>query len=925
MSIAVLDLAAQAIAIPVSAGILVNGIEEMAIDLQYFARGLHRRQRRTIGWEDLAAAPPRRIAIMVPAWDEAEVIESMLEHNHRTLDYDTSLYDIFCGTYQNDLETQRKVSAVARRYPNIHKVVVPHDGPTSKADCLNWIYQGIVLEERRRGRRFDILLMHDAEDVIHPLALRLYATLIPQYEFVQTPVFSLKLRHRDLVAATYIDEFAEFHLKDMLVREAMGGLVPSAGVGSAFERDAFEEIALAHDQNPFHVESLTEDYEVGLKFRLAGKKVHFACRSLQRKVEVPRRFFGGTRTVVQEEYIATREYFPAGFRASVRQRARWVTGITLQTWRQIGWQGSAAVRYCLWRDRKALITNLLLVLAYGLFAYMLGSSALSLIGVEGAAGASIAPPYSLVWVLLATNLFFLIWRAAMKMSFVGRLYGAGHALMSVPRLILGNLIGLAATGRAVRQYVHHWWTGTPLRWNKTAHHYPSVEVLAAQHRRLGEFLIERAELSRADLDEALRLQAGTGLPLGEVIAASGMLPSRTVIQALGDQLEMPVAEPRPDMVPLALLRKLPEAEAAELEALPISITPNGRAVIAMPGVPKADEIARLSSHMGAPVLIALAPRDAIRRARWRAYRRLLDDGRAPSPRLGEVLVARGCIDPASLDVALDEQLETGERLGELLVRWGMVAPADVTAALSAPRLLYLSVAPAEVSISALRAIGYGTAFFYQLAPVMVDGVTVLACPSPVHPLVLEEVSRRLGGAPVARALAPGLEVRIALALASRRAWPQGGALQTTGIEGEELAALLCDSSLSLAVDEIRGAGSDDGLSPIDHLEASQRIRPGAAARLRAIALGLDIELIEGEEEAPPGELPPELVLRHQIRVCESDGRGLVLAAPRPTPLLANQVAELFIDRAVAWRVLAGEEPRVTAGRPGAVDRNEEAV
>src|SRR5687768_456842 len=123
MSLDFLGLAMQAIAVPVSAGILVNGLEEMAIDLQYFARGLYRRERRAITWEELAAAPPRRIAIMVPAWDEAEVIESMLEHNHRTLDYDPALYDIFCGTYQNDTETQRRVSAVARRYPNVHKVV----------------------------------------------------------------------------------------------------------------------------------------------------------------------------------------------------------------------------------------------------------------------------------------------------------------------------------------------------------------------------------------------------------------------------------------------------------------------------------------------------------------------------------------------------------------------------------------------------------------------------------------------------------------------------------------------------------------------------------------------------------------------------------------------------------------------------------
>jgi len=40
---------------------------------------------------------------------------------------------------------------------------------------------------------------------------------------------------------------------------------------------------------------------------------------------------------------------------------------------------------------------------------------------------------------------------------------------------------------------------------------------------------------------------------------------------------------------------------------------------------------------------------------------------------------------------------------------------------------------------------------------------------------------------------------------------------------------------------------------------------------------------------------------------DADARGLVLAAPRPSPRLAHQVAELFIERAIAWRVLARPE------------------
>jgi bacteriophage N4 adsorption protein B len=897
MATELLQLAAQVAAVPVAAGILANGLEEMGIDAQYFARGLHRRQRRAISAEELAAAPPRRIAIMVPAWREADVIKAMLEHNRGSIDYDAALYDFFCGTYQNDPDTQSRIDAVAEVHPNVHKVIVPNDGPTSKADCLNWIYQGVVLEEQRRGQRFDILLMHDAEDVIHPLALRLYSLLIPAHDFVQTPVFSLPLRHRSLVAATYIDEFAEHHLKDMLVREAIGGLVPSAGVGSAFARDAFEEIALASQQQPFRVDSLTEDYDVGLKFRLAGKRVHFACRSLQRTRTVRRRLIGGTRRVVDEEIIATREYFPSGFGASVRQRARWITGIALQTWRQVGWKGSAAVRYCLWRDRKVVATNSLILGAYLLLAFLTVHSALSPSGFAG-----VVPPRSLLWWLMTLNLLVLVWRTAMKMTFVGKLYGAGHALLSVPRMVVGNLIGLAATGRAVRQFAHHLWTGAPLRWSKTAHAFPSADVLAAQQRRLGEFLIERGQLAPADVETALRLQAGTDMPLGEVIAASGMMTSRAVIEALGAKLALPCADPRPDQVPIELLRRLPEADALALEAMPIAIAGDGRAVIAMARRPNADDVRRLAGTLRGPVLIGLADREAIRRGRWRAYRRLIEQEReGPRTPLGEALIRRGAIDRAGVTAALDEQIETGERLGELLVRRGAVTAAQVADAIGAPHL-YRSVTPGDIDVAALRRIGYGLAHFYQLAPIRAWPGLQLASPFPIHASVVEEVARRTGSAEVETILAPSLEVCVSLALVSRDAWPGGVALGIPGFDGEEVAALLVEPDLAGGAAEVARIASEHGVSPVDHLESTGRIDAVRAAGLRARALGLPVEPARPETPAL-GFVPPELVARHDIRLC-ADGGGLVLAASRPAPLLAHQVAELYIVRAVAWRVLA---------------------
>jgi adsorption protein B len=147
-----LDLAMRSLMYPVVGGIFANQLDELFMDANYLLRGLHRRARRVVSAEALRAVEPKRVAILLPAWKEARVIERMLEHNLASVDYDPARYDFFCGTYQNDAETQACVDRLSRHSPHVHKVVVPHDGPTSKADCLNWVYQGIVLSERRAAR-----------------------------------------------------------------------------------------------------------------------------------------------------------------------------------------------------------------------------------------------------------------------------------------------------------------------------------------------------------------------------------------------------------------------------------------------------------------------------------------------------------------------------------------------------------------------------------------------------------------------------------------------------------------------------------------------------------------------------------------------------------------------------------------------------
>jgi adsorption protein B len=920
-----LDQAARLLAYPVGVGILANGVEELCVDANYFLRGLHRRRRRAIPLAELRATPPRRIAIMVAAWHEAEVIEQMLEHNLRSLDYDPRHYDFFVGTYCNDPDTQKRVDAVARRARNVHKIVVPHEGPTCKADCLNWIYQGIVLDEKRSGRRFDILLMHDAEDVIHPLALHLYSRLIPEHDFVQTPVFSLPLPKSKLVAGTYIDEFAEHHLKDMLVREAIGGMVPSAGVGSGFAREAFEQIAGAHDQKPFNPESLTEDYEIGLKFRLAGKKVHFALHTVEREVDVPG-VLGGAGTKVEEEYIATREYFPDELRASVRQRSRWILGISIQTWAQLGWKGPLAVLYNLYRDRKALFTNALLLGAYALMSYFGGRTLGNAAGLAPWSLDQVVPSGSLLALLLSLNVFFLAWRATMKFQLVRRLYGLGHALLSAPRLVLGNVIGLWATARAVSMYVGHRITGKPLRWLKTKHAFPNHEVLRAERRRLGEFLLDRQALSERDLTQALQLSQATSLPLGEVLRVTGVVQAEEISRALGEQLEMTTVEPDPTDVPRALLARLPEATADELQLLPLSLDEQGAARVAFAAEPGPEVQQLVERALGCRIVPLLAGGPALARARRRAYRQLHGGQAQPRP-LGATLVAAGQLENSALQAALAEQRKTGERLGDVLVRKRLVEAETIAQALDERRAVclgYRRVAPDEVDIEGLTRLGYGLCAFYGLVPLRghTPGHTVaLASAFPLHPDVLRTCAHRLGvvAAPL---LAPSLDVRLALAAGSCEAWPVALGEAVGGMDGAEIRALAGEPSLAPELMSLARQARLAGQSPIDHLEAGGRLSAFEASRLRARSLGLTMfvrAVGPARPAAAAGLLPPDLVDRHGLLVRKRDDRSLLLAAPRPTPALAAELASLFPSLAIAWQVLAHGQLRVLSA-PAPVPR-----
>src|SRR3546814_1420662 len=78
---------------------------------------------------------------------------------------------------------------------------------------------------------------------------------------VQLPVLPLADPQSRWIGGHYLDEFTESHGKDLVVREALGASVPSAGVGCAINRNMMDRIVAMNGGRPFDEASITEDYE----------------------------------------------------------------------------------------------------------------------------------------------------------------------------------------------------------------------------------------------------------------------------------------------------------------------------------------------------------------------------------------------------------------------------------------------------------------------------------------------------------------------------------------------------------------------------------------------------------------------------------------------------------------------------------------
>jgi bacteriophage N4 adsorption protein B len=571
-----IDQAVALVLIPLAVWILVSGIDDLILNTVFVLQWVKERGARSArlpSEAELEQTPERLIAIFVPAWKEHRVIARMLEHNLAAVQY--SNYHFFVGAYRNDSLTVAAIKEVEAKFPNVHLAETPHDGPTSKADCLNTIYQRLQQFESDSGLSFEILVTHDAEDLIHPASLRWINVLSRRYDMVQVPVIPLPTPVWKLVHGIYCDEFSECHTRDMRARQFFDAFIPSCGVGTGFTREILDRLAEHAGGRIFEPVCLTEDYENGLRLKNLGAKQIF--------VPILRR---------SGSFVTTREFFPQTFRTAIKQRTRWVTGIALQTWERYGWTGNLVQRYWLWRDRKGLVGNPVglvttLISLYGAFSF--GASCVT--NTSWTLAVATEPVRWLFQITLALGVLQLLIRAVC----VGRCYGVFFAMFVPIRVVIANFINSAATFCALKRFLVSKLRREPLVWLKTEHAYPTQGALSTHKRSLREVLTSNGFLTEERWQMAVETKPDH-LRLERHLVRSGYLSESDLYEALGIQQSLPAGPLEISEIRVDVARSLPAAFSRQWRVLPFKVD-QGRLWIAAPEAPTEDlqiELKRLT-------------------------------------------------------------------------------------------------------------------------------------------------------------------------------------------------------------------------------------------------------------------------------------------------------------------------------------------
>jgi len=345
----------------------------------------------------------------------------------------------------------------------------------------------------------------------------------------------------------------------MPVRGAVGGFVPSAGVGTAYSRAILDRLAEAESNRVFDPGSLTEDYENGFRLHALGARQLFLPLDMWGRPSACGGLAGRPGAGLRESAIlATREYFPRTWRTALRQRTRWITGISLQTWERHGWSGGWQA-YWWWRDRRGLIGTPAGALSSLVFVYAVATQAWTRVSIPAWLAAC-----------LAVTLPLQLLRSCVHLACSSRWFGLRFGVLAPAREMYSTWLNTVATFSAIAIYARAKWRRRPLVWVKTEHAYPSRAALIENRRLLGEILTGSLYITPEDLETALKTQPRR-MRLGEWLVQLGKLTEEELYEALSIQSGLPFGGEAIERLQPPAIRTIPADVARQWSVVPFEI------------------------------------------------------------------------------------------------------------------------------------------------------------------------------------------------------------------------------------------------------------------------------------------------------------------------------------------------------------------
>lgn len=541
---------------------LIFGLDDVIWDVVTLLRRTIYRKNH-VDFAQLKKTPPKMLAMMIAAWHESNVIEAVVSNMIQSTIYPKSMYHIFVGVYPNDAETIEAVKHLEEKFSNVHMVINYKEGPTSKAQNLNYVIRQIKEYENEHSVRFASLTIHDSEDVVHPYELLMTNHLIEEHDVLQFPVFPIMRMPRfsnffsTITTSTYADEFAENHFSTMVGRYSTGGFVPCAGTGFALSRKTIESFG---DEDILPSTSLTEDYRLSLTLYERGLQMYYVLEKLPRVTKNGK---------VRWEFVSTRSLFPNTFKTAVRQKTRWIYGITMQSlrFRDIFAKNGMSIygRYTLYKDIKAKYGNLVILIGYPVFLYGIVSIFADIPYIY------VPDTFAYYCCFFVTGMMLI--RQIYRGVSIYNVYGMRSVFFSCLfpplfpiRLIYGNIINLVATLKAYKQRFALTRNAKKMekvgkdekekpekgkiiplketkpeapkkpqaKWDKTEHEFLEAKALERYYRTIGDTLIMRGWITTEQIINALDKAKEEGCRLGQYLVKNELISETQLMEALVD-------------------------------------------------------------------------------------------------------------------------------------------------------------------------------------------------------------------------------------------------------------------------------------------------------------------------------------------------------------------------------------------------------